>query len=179
MCVYHITGVAVDGTALPATAIVHDRKAQLLTLTPGSGMPARQALVIVIQWHGSVVDDTSPDVDDARGVFLSPNTVPPPDTPATAMPAGAGASARLVAADDWHLHARQRRRDSSARFHGRCVCVCVGVCVCGWVWVWVWARSLTLCAPCTPTYQPRWCILAPAASCRAHGRVAADDSNTV
>jgi hypothetical protein len=115
----NITTVSVNGVALPSTSVAHDAAAQQLTLMLASAAGPgghEGGLTIDVSFTNRLRDDTDPSVDDrAHGIFLSPNSVPPP-TPATSK-AAAAATALFGSEDsdearaEWRLHGGQRREE--------------------------------------------------------------------
>eukprot|EP00854_Cymbomonas_tetramitiformis_P004087 gene4087-5063_t len=103
-----IMGAIVGGVKLGPAAITHDRVSQMLTLSLGSSGLAQGAKSLVyVEFSAVIRDDTNPASYDTggHGIFLSPNTVPPPDSPDSPI-----ASPDEVASSLWRLKTGQRRQ---------------------------------------------------------------------
>jgi hypothetical protein len=73
----NVTGVDVGGVGV--SDVTHDRHAQILVISLGpSGVAEGAQLSLVVSFEGVIRDDLDPGNDNAHGIFLSPNTVPPP-----------------------------------------------------------------------------------------------------
>jgi hypothetical protein len=72
----NVTGVDVAG--IDVSDVTHDRHAQTLIISLESPGIAEGHLSLVITFLGLIRDDLDPGTDNAHGIFLSPNTVPPP-----------------------------------------------------------------------------------------------------
>jgi len=103
-----------DDTLVPQYS--YDNQTGMLTLRPGTTLVAGDQHLLTLTYHSFVNDDHTPGVDGAHGVFLSPNTVPPP------LPSEAKAVPQSLseALDTWRLHQSQRRagrRKNRAKNH--------------------------------------------------------------
>ena len=75
-----VTGAAVGSVALAPSAIAHERGNGMVVLTLPAAQAASAAPVkLSLSFTGTVLDDTASSADNAHGLYLSPNCVPPPE----------------------------------------------------------------------------------------------------
>jgi len=109
-----VTGATVGGVALAPSAIAHERGNSMVVLTLPAAQPASAAPVkLSLSFTGTVLDDTASGADNAHGLYLSPNSVPPPEE----LDGGSAAGGAMAALARWRLKAGQRkgRADPAAR----------------------------------------------------------------
>jgi hypothetical protein len=112
---FNYSEVTIDGTAV----IDISQSDGFLTLTPpattgAAALSPNSHHLLVMVYSGFVRDDTASGADDgAAGVFLSPNTVPPPEKQSdltSAVADGTAHSSMSEVLTAWRLHQHQRRR---------------------------------------------------------------------
>ena len=84
-----VVSAAINGAAIAAPGIGIERAAQMVVLSMPAALSPGTAVTIEVQFGGRVVDDRV--ALSGHGLFLSPNTVPPPqDVTADKMQDGSG-----------------------------------------------------------------------------------------
>ena len=86
----------------------------MVVLSLSRAVTAGEVLNLKLQYNGTVHDDSAPNIpgqDNPHGIYLSPNTVPPPSS-STAEETAAALSA-------WHLKAAHRPRTAKSSWRSR------------------------------------------------------------
>ena len=103
------TTLTVTGASLlqsvTVTSISHERSNRMVVLSLSRAVTAGEVLNLMLQYNGTVHDDSAPDIpgrDNPHGIYLTLNTVPPPSS-STAEETASALSA-------WHLKTAHRPR---------------------------------------------------------------------
>ena len=103
---FNYTSVTLDGNPMLQHTF-YNSHTEMLTLTSTTPFIPNNKHLIVLSYVGFVNDDTNSADDGAHGVFLSPNTVPPPVEPSSSSLTEPTLLSEAI--DKWRLHQSQRR----------------------------------------------------------------------
>jgi len=107
---FNYTSITLDGVEIGDTATVSGDLLTIHASSQNSPLTPGDQRMVIFKYVGYVRDDIDPDTD-AKGVFLSPNTVPPPTPPGTKSLA----SSLATSLASWRLHRAQRPRQLRRR----------------------------------------------------------------
>jgi aminopeptidase N len=102
---FNYSRITLDGN--PASYTIEDESGMLI-ISPAMSLKTGDNHQVVLSYVGYVNDDTNPATDGAHGVFLSPNTVPPPT-----FQSDKATSMLSDAMDKWRLRQKKKRQRKS------------------------------------------------------------------